>query len=241
MFLWTFSNSNLLSYNAFIVIGISAAEKKFVQSVGLVSVLCLALYLVRVAATHTWHFAFVPENLALAWLALIFGWLLVKGVKSGRWSSWSNLALSVLWLFFLPNTWYVLTDFVHVEPTGEINELYDIVMMSSLVITGFALGFASLLMVHRELLRRGARWSHGVVACILLLCSFAIFLGRDLRWSSWDVVTNPTGVILNVSDQVVDPFGHPRGLNVTALFFVLLGTLYLAIWWLLPAAKKRPN
>jgi len=210
------------------------------RATGLLSALCVAFYIVRVVVTGTWHFIFVPENLALAWLALAISWFLAKQLKVRAWSSWQNIGLSLLWLFFLPNTWYVLTDFVHVVPTGEISQLYDIVMMCSLVIAGFSLGFASLYMIHCEFLkRRSAAWSSWAVAAILLLSSFAIFIGRDLRWSTWDVVTNPTSVILNVSDQVVDPFGHPRGINVTGLFFVLLGTLYLAIWLVLGPPKKR--
>ncbi len=210
------------------------------RATGLLSALCVAFYIVRVVVTGTWHFIFVPENLALAWLALAIGWFLTKRLKVRAWTSWQNICLSLLWLFFLPNTWYVLTDFVHVVPTGEISQLYDIVMMCSLVIAGFCLGFASLYMIHGEFLkRRSTAWSGWAVAAILLLSSFAIFIGRDLRWSTWDVVTNPTSVILNVSDQVVDPFGHPRGINVTGLFFVLLGSLYLAIWLVLGSPKKR--
>lgn len=221
---------------------LSGAQKRFVRSVGLLSALCLAFYLARVIATGTWHFLFVPENLALAWLALGISWLLVKQLKVRPWSSWQNIGLSVLWLFFLPNTWYVLTDFVHVDATGQISQLYDIVMMSTLVFVGFSLGFASLYLIHNEFLkRRSAGWSHTAVAGILLLSSFAIFLGRDLRWSTWDVVTNPGGIILNVSDQVVDPFGHPRALNVTGLFFVLLGSMYLALWLALQPRKKRTS
>ena len=220
----------------------SGDQKKLLKALGLLSGLCLAFYLVRVIVTGSWHFIFVPENLALAWLALIFGWVLVNRLKTSPWSSWQNVVLSILWLFFLPNAWYVLTDFVHVGASGEISQLYDIVMISSLVFAGFALGFTSLYMIHREFLRRrSVRWSHSVVAGIILLSSFAIYLGRDLRWSTWDVVTNPTGVILNVSDQVVDPFGHPRGINVTGLFFVLLGTLYLAMWLVLEPTKKRAS
>jgi uncharacterized membrane protein len=222
------------------VFELSGVEKRFLRAVGLLSLLCLVLYLVRVTATQTWYFIFVPENLALAWLALIIGWILVEQLKKRPWSSWQNIGLSILWLFFLPNAWYVLTDFVHVVPTGEISQLYDIVMMSTLVFAGFTLGFASLYMIHREFLkRRSATWAGWAVAGILLLSSFAIFIGRDLRWSTWDVVTNPTSVILNVSDQVVDPFGHPRGINVTSLFFVLLGTLYLAIYLALGPPKKH--
>ncbi len=221
---------------------LSGSQKRFVQAVGLMSGLSVALYLARVVATGTWHFLFVPENLALAWVAFGLSLMLVSQLKLRPWSSWQNVGLSILWLFFLPNTWYVLTDFVHLEASAEISELYDIVMISSLVIAGFALGFASLYMIHREFLRRrSVRWSHAAVAILLLLASFAIYLGRDLRWSTWDVVANPSGIILNVSDQVVDPFGHPRTFSVTALFFVLLSVSYRAVGGALAPTKRRPS
>ncbi len=190
--------------------------------------------------TGTARYLFIPENLALAWLSFVFGWLLLIELNKRRWATWQNLSLSALWLFFLPNSWYVLTDFVHVRSTGEISQVYDIVLMFSLVICGFSLGFTSLYIFHKQFLKRwSAAVSHSVVAAILLLSSFAIYLGRDLRWSTWDVVANPGGIIFDVSDRVIDPFGHPRALNVTGLFFVLLGTIYLAIWVLVRPYKPK--
>ena len=134
----------------------------------------------------------------------------------------------------------MLTDFIHVQPTGQINMMYDIVMVSSLVLVGFILGFTSLWLVHRRLLASlDARLAHGMVALVLLLSSFAIYLGRELRWSSWDVVTNPSGLVLNISDRVVDPLGNQHSLNITGLFFVLLGTTYLAICIFRPPKAVR--
>src|SRR3989344_6019750 len=127
------------------------AEVRFLQATGLISVLCLGLLIVRVAATGTTRYMFVPQNLILAWLALMMSWVLVEQLKSKPWLSWQNLILTVLWLFFLPNTWYVLTDFIHVFPTGEISQLFDIVLVSLLVLAGFSLGFTSLYLVHHEL------------------------------------------------------------------------------------------
>ncbi len=208
-------------------------EVRYLKAIGLVSVLCVALFIVRALAIGNTSFVFVPENLALAWLALAFAWALSRQLKEQRWTSWQNVSLSVLWLLFLPNTWYVLTDFVHIFQGGQISQIYDIAMITTLVFAGFALGFASLLIVHKEFLKRWSKQqSMGAVTIILLLASFAIYLGRDLRWNTWDVVTNPGGIILNVSDRVIDPFGHPRAVNVTGLFFILLSVLYLAIWQL---------
>ena len=222
------------------MLALGESEKRYLQSLGLLSGLCLAFFVVRLVLTGSSAYLFIPGNLALAWLGLFFGRVLVHQLKITRWASWQNIDLSFMWLCFLPNTWYVLTDFIHVYPTGEISEFYDIVMVGSLVITGFILGFTSLYLVHRELLKRfGNRRAGQLVTGIILLASFAIYLGRDLRWNSWDVVTNPNGVILNVSDRLIDPLGHLRAFNVTGLFFVLLSVMYLAVWLAFGPPKKR--
>ncbi len=115
------------------------------QSMSVLSGLSVALVAIRILITHSQLFLFLPENLALAWLGLIFSWLLVRNLKKQRWLSPVNLLLTFLWFVFLPNTWYVLTDFIHVYDRPEISQLYDIAMMSALVINGFVLGFTSLI------------------------------------------------------------------------------------------------
>jgi uncharacterized membrane protein len=203
-------------------------ERRFLLAVGYLSIVELAFWLVRVIITGTTHFSFVAWNLFLAWISLAIAVALTRNLKKVRWQDWQNILLSVLWLAFLPNTWYVLTDFIHVTPNGEISQLYDIVLVSLLVFIGFALGFASLFLIHRELLRRmNPLRSYLLIELVILVASFAIYVGRDLRWNTWDVIANP-GFLINVSDKIVDPFGSPRAINVTVLFFVLISALYSA-------------
>ncbi|MBI4034675.1 DUF1361 domain-containing protein [Candidatus Saccharibacteria bacterium] len=216
---------------------LSDFEKRFVASASILTLSSMGFFLLRAAATHTTNFWFLLENLALAWLPLLFVWLLGHELKQRRWLSWQCLALSLLWLVFLPNSWYVLTDFVHVQPSGEISLLFDIVLVSNLVFACFTLGFASLYLMHRQLLKRlKPLTAHALVALILLLSSFAIYMGRELRWSTWDIVANPGGLAINISDRLVDPLGHIHSVNITGLFFILLVSLYFAIWqWFKPA------
>lgn len=207
------------------------AEARFLMAAVLLSLLTLALFLVRSLLAGRFEFTFIPGNLALAWLALAFSWLLIKNLNIMPWSDWRSIVLTILWLVFLPNAWYVLTDFIHIEPTAEVSQLYDITLIFSLVFTGFMLGFTSLYLVHKQIFARMREaLSNFLVAGIILLASFAIYLGRDLRWNTWDVISDPRGLIINVSDRVLDPFGHPRALNVTLLFFILLSSLYFAFW-----------
>lgn len=218
---------------------LSEVEKRYLQALGFFSGVCLIIFVARLALTGTLRYWFVPENLSLAWLGLIFGWLLVRNLQKTRWLNWKNISLTLLWLFFLPNTWYVLTDFLHVYATGEISQLFDIVMIITLVITGFTLGFTSLYLVHRELYTRlGEMRSGAVVTGVILVSSFAVYLGRVLRWNSWDVLVNPGGIILSVSDRLIYPLDYPRALNVTLMFFVLLSSIYFSIWLIFrPQAK----
>lgn len=206
-------------------------SKQVLGALGLVSALCLVMFMGRILVTGTDRYLFIPQNLALAWISLLFGWLLVSGLVKRQWLSWQNVGLTLAWLVFLPNSWYVLTDFLHVSSTGEISQIYDIVMMSTLVVCGFALGFISLYLVHLELLKRlSVRRAHLLVAAILLVTSFGVYLGRDVRWNTWDIVSRPEGIIINVSDRIINPLEHPRAINLTLLFYILLLTLYGAIW-----------
>ena len=214
--------------------------RRFGLALGFLSLADLVLLGIRVTITDSHRYDFIPWNLALAWLSLLFAGLLVRNLKKHRWSSNSNLLLTLGWLVFLPNTWYVLTDFIHVFPNGEISQLYDIVLISLLVFIGFILGFASLFLVHRQLLARfGTARSWLFIEAAILAASFAIYLGRDLRWNSWDVVTNPAGVLVNAGQGITDPFGNPRALNITVLFFFLINVLYWAFWLFSYAPGRR--
>lgn len=227
------AKSSAKSYN----LNMEPFEKRFLRSALLINGLCLGLFFLRILATGVSRYWFIPENLLLAWLALLFGWLLVKYVGRKSWRSWQAILLSVFWLVFLPNAWYVMTDFLHLANTGEISQLYDIGLLVSLVASGFLAGFTSLILVHRQLLRRlGSGASALAVAAVILFASFAIYLGRDLRWNSWDIIANPGGLALNVSDRLIDPFGQPRMFDVSGLFFVIIGAGYAAVWQL---AKPR--
>lgn len=218
----------------------SYREKKYVEAVGLISFTCLVLFVGRAIVTETPRYWFIPENLLLAWASLLAAWLLLGNLKRRRWSHWQNIGLSGLWLFLVPNSWYVLTDFIHVYPTGEVSEIFDIGMISLLVLAGFTLGFTSLFLIHKEFIKRfSLSISHMLIGLVLLLSSFAIYLGRQLRWNTWDVITNPGGIVLDVSNRVINPMQYPGAFNTTLLFFVILCVIYIAIWLLVPPPTSR--
>lgn len=222
--------------------GLNKVMARFLEAEALLTLLCLLLLVFRAINTSTLRYWFIPANLVLAWGGLFFSLALVAGHHRWRWLNWKNLLLLLAWLFFLPNTWYTLTDFIHVYPTGEISELFDIVLMANFALVGMSLGFASLLTVHKELARRlSGLKAYVLIELVIVLASYGIYLGRVLRWNSWDALSNPTGIIINFSDRIIDPLGHPHVFLLAGLFFVLISVVYFVLWRTLEVVNFGKN
>jgi uncharacterized membrane protein len=176
---------------------------------------------------HSFYFAYLIWNLFLAWLPLVFALWLVRILQRKLWSSWEALGVTALWLVFLPNSFYMVSDYIHLAEVSEHDLLYDAVMLTSFISVAVVLGICSLYLVHREIIKRFTlRDSLIWLASIIVLCSFAIYLGRDLRWNSWDVLTNPGGLLFDVSDRLIHPAAYPDMLLTTAIFALLMSTFY---------------
>jgi uncharacterized membrane protein len=191
----------------------------------------LLLFALRSLESQTDRYWFLIWNLILAWLPLCLAWWLLKRLRTSPWLSGPNLALTLLWLGFLPNSFYLISDLIHLHETGEVSLLYDVVMFCSFIFNAYVAGFMSLVLMHQRLLKRLAyQKAFGVILAVLLACSFAIYLGRSLRWNTWDVLVNPAGLLFDVSDRIVNPGSHPQAFVTTATFFLLLTGMYLVVW-----------
>jgi uncharacterized membrane protein len=177
------------------------------------------------------EFDYLPWNLFLAWLPLLFAVRLVSVLRRKLWSSWEALVTSVLWLVFLPNSFYMISDFIHLQDVQRVDILYDTIMFTAFIYTGVILGFSSLYLIHLQLRRRlTRRLANAWVAFTLFICSAAIFVGRDLRWNSWDILTNPSGLLFDLSDRLLHPAAYPKMLLIIASLFVLLLSMYGLLW-----------
>lgn len=219
--------------------GFSPRERVVASLVGLTAV-SMALFLVGAVTNRSLQFGYLVWNLFLAWLPLVLVALLLRSLRSQQWSAWLPMLLTLFWLLLLPNSFYMVSDFIHIQDVQRHNLLYDVVMFTAFIFTAALVGFCSLYMVQSELRKRmSLRLSGLMVATILFLCSFAIYLGRDLRWNSWDVLVNPAGILFDVSDHLIHPFQHGDMFTTTISFFVLLGSLYVVGWQLGEATRHE--
>lgn len=195
------------------------------------SFVSLGFLLVHSLNYHSTLYWYLGWNLILAWFPLIFVVALSNSLQQHPWLSWRPMVWTLLWLAFLPNSFYIISDLLHLQTVAGVNVLYDTVMMVSFMLNGLVLGYLSLFKVHELLIKRiNTVWVNMLISLSLLLCSYAIYLGRDLRWSSWDLLINPQGILFDISNQFINPRSHLDAFTTTAMFFVLLGTFYYVIW-----------
>jgi uncharacterized membrane protein len=186
------------------------------------------------------NYSYMVWNLFLAWLPPLFMVWLLRTLQHKRWSSWQAITISVLWLGFLPNSFYLVSDLVHLTNARTGQVLYDSVLFMSFALNGLLLGYISLYIFHEEFRRRVSSLATRVtIGLVLFMCSFAIYLGRDLRWNTWDVFVNPAGLLLDLSNRIISPLSYPRMFVVTGIFFVLLTTMYYVIWCIIRTVRQQ--
>ena len=190
---------------------------------------CALLLALRVYRSGTLSFSFLVWNLFLAAVPAVAALLLVHaserrtaGVIQGFWF--------LLWLAFLPNAPYIVTDFVHLTPRPPVPLWFDIALLGSCAATGLLLGYVSVADVHGVVTKRHGRatgWSVAIVA--LLLSGFGVYVGRFLRWNSWDVVAKPGTIFGDIASRIADPFAHRQTIAVTAIYGVGLALGYVVL------------
>jgi len=194
------------------------------------STLAVALFTGRVYHSESTIYSFLLWNLFLAWVPYLASlWAdHLHQCYPGRW--WALLLPSMLWLAFFPNGPYLVTDFWHLQQRLPVPIWYDIGMLAAFALSGLFLAAFSLRTM--QVLVQcyvGSIVSWVFVGLVLGLGGLGIYLGRFLRWNSWDLLLNPRGVFGDIAIRLADPLGHPQAFGVTFVFAAILLVCYLAL------------
>jgi uncharacterized membrane protein len=202
----------------------------------LFSAYCVGLQVFRVSYSGNRTYTFLIWNLFLAWIPFGVSTLMILFQDSLR----SRLLIVVglgIWLLFFPNAPYILTDLFHLRPKAPMPLWYDLGLIGSFALCGLFLGLFSLMDIQQFVTLRAGRflgWAT-VLAC-LVLCCLGIYIGRFLRFNSWDLVLNPLSVASDLSQEVAGR-RQPRTVGMIALYSGWLLFLYLSVRSL--AHRKR--
>ena len=178
-------------------------------------------------------------NLFLAWVPFVVALTLYDSARAGA-RGRTLLALGSVWLVFLPNAPYIVTDVRVLEELVGRVEWYDLVLVVGAAALGLVLGFVSLYLVQAVVAARLDRAAGWFVAIVTLgLSGIGIYLGRYERWNSWEVITEPSKIFGAIAAGLVDPLAHARPLAVSAFFAVACVIGYVTFYAVLRPHLRR--
>ncbi|MEI7838165.1 MAG: DUF1361 domain-containing protein [bacterium] len=180
---------------------------------------------------NTGQFLFLLFNLFLAWIPLVIALTIRQYLKKNPWLSFKGVALAFVWVCFLPNSFYIISDLIHLNNFNSFDILFDIITFFLIAVNGIIAGVISVYLIHEELNKRlKSRQSLMIVMGLFLMCGFGIYLGRYLRLNSWDVITNPLVFIFDMTNPLFDPQTQLKAFTACIGILGLLGTSYLVLW-----------
>ena len=186
---------------------------------------CGFLIAVRDLRAHNGAFNFLLWNLFLAAIPAAAAIGFERATRAA-----DRAFLFLIWLLFLPNAPYILTDFIHLRPGARVPLWFDVALIGSAAATGLLLAYTSVVDVQASIARtygNAAGWCVAIAA--LLLTGFGIYLGRFLRWNSWDPLANPDALFQEVARKTWNPAAHPRTIGVTFVYGVGITLGYVAL------------
>lgn len=187
----------------------------------------------RVVITGEIRFAFLVWNMFLAAVPVILGKIVLRRGRRGD-SFVMVLPFLLLWLLFLPNGPYIITDFLHLG-RPDVRLGYDALLIATCAMAGLVCTFHSLQDVEEMLRRRTTSQTASIISLgVLLLSSYGIYLGRFIRLNSWDAILFPLPVVRMVGEDLLYPTE-----NLLAWKFTLIMTLFL--WILYAWVRLRPD
>lgn len=174
----------------------------------------------RIALTKTGYFLFLLWNIFLA----LIPYLITMHLSEKKRTRKIVVLISFgIWLLFLPNAPYILTDLFHLKRSQWSIIWLDTLVISSFAITGMLLYYYSLA-VMLELIKKSFNFKYenilGFIICTL--SAFGIYLGRFLRYNSWEVLSNPNILFFDIYKMITQPLTHQDVWLFTTCFGLFL-------------------
>ncbi|MBS1973638.1 MAG: DUF1361 domain-containing protein, partial [Bacteroidetes bacterium] len=143
-------------------------------------------------------FMFLLWNLFLAWVPYcISQWLYCYQNKVN--SKITLATIIAVWLAFVPNAFYILTDLYHIGDNYNdfsMPQWFDLAMLLSFAWNGLLLGVLSVRHIEKVIHGRfSIKHELLFIYPVMWLNALGIYVGRYLRFNSWDVISDPLALV----------------------------------------------
>ena len=195
--------------------------KTFKQLIYSFALFSLVLLTYRIIKSESLSYIFLAWNLFLAFIP----WWISNILKRKEKLTFIHLPIIAIWLLFLPNAPYILTDLFHLKPRTGLPLWFDLILVLSFALTGMIVFFKSLKDMLKLLTNRMPQLYVTIITpFIFWLVAYGLYLGRYLRFNSWDIVhpfrlMNASFTILFEKDTI----------GFTCIFSVFLWFLYVML------------
>ncbi len=144
-------------------------------------------------------------------------------------SKWKFVLTTTAWLLFIPNSFYIITDLFHLEERSQIPLWFDLALIFSFAWNGLLLGILSVRQMEK-IWETKWQWSEiFFIYPIMWLNTFGIYIGRYLRYNSWDVISNPLGLTQDLIYLIIHPIRNRFDWSMIFCFSIFMTLLYLTI------------
>ncbi|OQY01120.1 MAG: hypothetical protein B6I20_07980 [Bacteroidetes bacterium 4572_117] len=192
----------------------------------IMSVSSFLLSLFRVYLTGSSFLLFLNWNLFLAFIPWFFTSIIILKPNLQK-KKPVLLGLLFLWILFFPNALYILTDLFHLRASSLMPIWFDLILILSFAWIGLLFGFISLIDIEKLLAGYLNTNIISIISIFLLfMASFGIYIGRYLRWNSWDIIASPFSLFYDISERIINPLEHFGTWGMTILMGLLLNMFY---------------
>lgn len=189
---------------------------------------CLLLA-ARIFITGDMTYLFLVWNLFLAFIPFaITQWLSAGNHFIQR--KIKTVIVLFVWLLFIPNSFYILTDLFHLHKFDSAPKWFDLLLLFSFAWNGIVLGIVSIR--RTEIILEGITgrsFSLLIIFIVMWLNAVGIYIGRYLRFNSWDILTQPFSLFKEMFEVIFHPLRNKMEWGMIAVYAVFMTVLYITI------------
>lgn len=199
------------------------------------SMFSVGLMTFRIVYTGHVLFAFLVWNLFLAYVPYAISERISRHTIVGK---WKFVPYTLLWLLFIPNSFYIITDLFHLDMNQDVPLWYDLALLLSFAWSGLLFGIVSVRQMEKLFESNfNKKFDLLFILPVMALNGFGVYIGRYLRFNSWDVIANPFQLVSDIVYMFIHPIRNRFDWSMIVCYTILLTLIYYTIKKLSTALK----
>lgn len=165
----------------------------------------IILLTIRIKINNSFFLLFLVWNIVLA----IIPYVITMYLNSVKMTKLKLVFWFIIWLLFLPNAPYIITDLLHLRVSNANLLWLDILVILSFAFSGLLLFYLSLLdmkaLIQKQFKKPPIKL---VIISVIFLSAFGVYLGRFLRYNSWEIISQPQDLFSDIFEMILYPKLH---------------------------------